>query len=224
MLRAGIGLATRRREQPSAGSRMALQHRQARSNRSLRWSSRSFFSGDRRRSIVLGCSLSPNSCWTSFSSSRARNRLARDELLLDEGQHVALKLMGTVRTALLGIPTQPRRACRSWPWPDSRSTAATSLCTPRWRRPRTCSRWRRGAASRTGPERWSRGSKNSFCWNFGSRTFLRSLGLMCPLREGPLPSETRFCALWASDGLNSYIKFCRKSVIANVNSRGLSHG
>ena len=83
------------------------QHRQARSNRSLRWSSRSFFPAI-ARSIVLGCSPESEFLLNQLQQLSRSNRLARDELLLDEGQHVALKLMGTVRTALLGY--QPSHA------------------------------------------------------------------------------------------------------------------
>ena len=53
------------------------------------------------RSIVLGCIVEVEFLPNQLRQFARSHGLARDELLLDERQHLALKLMGTAWTALL---------------------------------------------------------------------------------------------------------------------------
>ena len=135
------------------------------------------------RSIVRGWTSSPKCLPNAASPTRAHESARPRRVLVDKRQDVAAELVGTAWTSLLGH--QPGDAGFGEVRLGSDSTSAATRRTPRWP-PLTdaCSTETRRSISYLTCTT-SRGSKNSWSRNFGSRTFSGAGFKRALFEEGP---------------------------------------
>ena len=129
-------------------------------------SPRRFFSA-KARSIVLGCTSSRAAAGAT-SPARAPGSVRPADVLLEKCQDLAVELVRAAGPRFLGTsPAIP--AARSSPWPGSRSAGRRRTPSEASVTDALSTKTRRSISYLTCTA--SRGSKNSPCRNFGSRTF-----------------------------------------------------